>query len=170
MALVIEPFSPAHDRSSFLCEKTSLNDYLHKQMKQDVRRGIAQAYVLIDEPSLDILGYYTLSSSLIEISDIDENLKKKLPRHPLPCQLIGRLARHKDLNAKGYGKFLLLDSLQKILEISNKTGVYAAVVDALDQDVVSFYQKFGFRILQSSSMKLYLPKSDISSVLLKSKN
>jgi GNAT superfamily N-acetyltransferase len=165
MALVIEPFSSVHNRSNFLCEKDSLSDYLLKQMKQDIRRHIARAYVLIDKPSPDILGYYTLSSSLIETSNIDESLAKKLPRHPLPCQLIGRLARHKDFNAKGYGKLLLLHSLQEILEISTKTGVYAAVVDALDADALSFYQKFGFKIFQSSSMRLYLPTSEISSVL-----
>jgi hypothetical protein len=49
-----------------------------------------------------VLGYYTLSASIIDVADIAADLARKLPRYPqLPVTLIGRLAVHVRLKGQG---------------------------------------------------------------------
>jgi GNAT superfamily N-acetyltransferase len=156
MTFVIEPLARKHNRSNFLCGKDSLDTYIREQVSQEIRRGASTAYVLVDTPNMDVLGYYTLSCSAINLVDIDQDLIKRLPRYPsLPAMLIGRLAIHKDHSRKGHGKLLLMDSFKRILKISNELGACAVVVDVLDEDALGFYLKFGFQTCQSNSMKLY---------------
>ena len=166
MSLEIQPFGPAHVRENFLCGKVPLDEYLKKQLSQDIKKRVTKAYVLIDTPNLDVLGYYTISSSIINLADIDKDSTKKLPRYPsLPAMLIGRLARHQDYIGKRYGNILLLDSLKKILNLSNNdVGICAVVVDVLDKDALKFYGNFRFQAFQSNPMKLYLLVSDLKDI------
>ena len=168
MTLEIQPFGSVHkpSRKKFSCGKISLDDYLNKQMSQDIRNRASTAYVLVNTPNLDILGYYTISASAIDLVDIDKDSVKKLPSYPsLPAMLIGRLAIDENHKGKGYGSLLLVDSLKTILDLSKKVGICAVVVDALDQDALRFYQKFGFKSCQSNSMKLYLLISSVETLL-----
>lgn len=94
--LVISPLSSDHDRLGFECGDASLNNYLQKLARQDVKRRITRVFVATtaQEPK-DILGYYTLSSLSIELSYLPSKLADKLPKHPVPAALVGRLAVHK---------------------------------------------------------------------------
>ena len=91
-ALVIEPLGKRHDRAAFSCGIPELDRYLVQQAGQDVRRRIARVFVCTAEGSDTVLGFYTLSALAIDLSSLPEELSRKLPRHPVPCALIGRLA------------------------------------------------------------------------------
>ncbi|MFD1960678.1 hypothetical protein ACFSHP_19765 [Novosphingobium panipatense] len=57
--------------------------------------------MLIEPPSPNVLGFYTLSNTSLQAADLPAALVKKLPRYPvLPATLLGRLA----VNAKGRGR------------------------------------------------------------------
>ncbi|MEW3676886.1 hypothetical protein QOZ82_14720 [Pseudomonas aeruginosa] len=45
----------------------------------------------LEQPDV-ITGYYTLSSLSIEFDQLPEKLARRLPRHPLPAALLGRLS------------------------------------------------------------------------------
>jgi len=94
MVLKIEPLDRGkHLRSDFSCGKESLDRYLHQQASQDLKRRVSAVFVLIDEPNVEVLGYYTLSSFSIDISALQEETAKRLPRYPtLPSTLLDRLA------------------------------------------------------------------------------
>jgi GNAT superfamily N-acetyltransferase len=87
---------------------------------------------------------------------------RKLPRHPVPVVLLARLAVDRSVQACGLGKFLLFDALNRCLEISERLGVHAIEVDALDEAARHFYLRFGFIPLQDSAFHLYLPMSSIA--------
>ncbi|MFD1960717.1 hypothetical protein ACFSHP_20045 [Novosphingobium panipatense] len=90
-----------HDRSGFSCGVEALDRYLQSQASQDARRRVAAPYVLIEPPSPNVLGFYTLSNTSLQAADLPAALVKKLPRYPvLPATLLGRLA----VNAKGRGR------------------------------------------------------------------
>ena len=161
--LVIEPLGSAHNRSDFQCGIESLDNYLKKQAKQDVKRRISQAFVASSSkyPST-IIGYYTLSTLSIELSELPEDLARKLPRHPIPAALIGRLAVNEDTQGVGVGKMLLMDAIKRTLGVSNNIVIYAMVVDAINEQAEGFYQQFGFSALclekkLSESRRLFLP-------------
>ena len=163
MALKIEPLDRRkHIRSNFCCGKESLDRYIRERASQDLKRRISTVFVLIDEPELEILAYYTLSSYTVEIAELDRTLAKSLPRYPrLPATLLGRLAVDRTQQGKRLGKILLIDALAKSLATSVQVASLAVIVEALDEEALNFYLKYGFRQFQQETMKLYLPMKSI---------
>ena len=156
--LVIQPLESSHDRKNFSCGVDALDDYLKKQAKQDIRRRIARLFVATTPDNPDtILGYYTLSSLAIELTQLPADLARKLPRHPVPAALIGRLACATAARGQGIGKMLLMDAIKRTLAVSNEIAIYALVVDALDEQAAGFYRKYGFTQLASKGHRLFLP-------------
>ena len=157
-SLVIEPLSSIHDRSSFQCGVDSLDDYLKKQARQDVKRRISRVFVAVEpESPATIEGYYTLSTLSIELNQLPEELARKLPKHPIPAALIGRLAVNQQAQGTGIGKMLLVDAIKRTLAVSGEIAIYAMVVDAIDEQAERFYQPFGFTHLCAESRRLFLP-------------
>ena len=160
--LVIEPLGKKHNRAAFSCGTDELDAYLQRQASQDTKRRIARVFI-IHSASDDqiILGYYTLSALSIDLSSLPSDLVKKLPKHPLPAALIGRLAVSAESQGAGLGKILLADAIKRTLALGDEIGVYAMVVDALNADAEAFYQGFGFSKLNAATNRLFLPLKSI---------
>jgi GNAT superfamily N-acetyltransferase len=153
------PLNPAiHDRQGFECGAPPLDEYIRRFAEQHRRRGIRSVYVLTDsaQPGL-ILGYYTLSAAEVEGQQLPEAERKKLPRHPVPCFRMGRLACRSDQQGRGLGKVLLGCAVDRCLKARQQVAAYALVVDAKDDVAKSFYVHFGFKALLDASLTLYLP-------------
>ena len=90
----------AHDCTGFDCGVPQLNDYLRRYASQDRRRNIAQVYVLVDsrEPA-KVLGYYAIGAAQIDVDQLSDDHKRKLPKYPFPVFAWGALpfpGRRKD--------------------------------------------------------------------------
>ena len=156
-ALVMEPLGKRHDRATFTCGLPELDRYLGRQAGQDVRRRIARVFVCTAEGSDTVLGFYTLSAMAIDLSSLPEELSRKLPRHPVPCALIGRLAIDQSVRGHGLGRMLLADAIKRILGASDMLAIHAVIVDAKNTTAKQFYERFGFAPLQDNPMRLFLP-------------
>ena len=156
-ALVIEPLGKKHDRATFSCGLPELDRYLRRQAGQDVRRRIARVFVCTAEGSDTVLGFYTLSALTIDLSSLPEELSRKLPRHPVPCALIGRLASDQSVRGHGLGRMLLADAIKRILGASDMLAIHAVIVDAKNTTAKQFYEGFGFAPLQDNPLRLFLP-------------
>ncbi len=155
-----------HDRESFLCGVSVLDNYLKRQASQDAKKNVASTFVMADKEGT-IAGYYTLSATGINAEDLPEEIVKKLPRYPLlPAALLGRLAVDNNYQGKGIGKILLMDGLRRSFEIKTEMASMAVIVDAKDDSAKKFYEKYGFMSFPKQPYKLLLPMSSIS-VLLK---
>lgn len=156
--LIIVPLAKTHDRAAFHCDVEVLDHYIHKQAGQDVKRRISRVFVasLPDSPNI-ILGYYSLSSLAVELSQLPGNLAWKLPKYPIPAALVGRLAVNKTAQGRGIGKMLLADALKRTLSVSEQIAIYALVVDAINDKAKGFYEQFGFTRLSQDSSRLFLP-------------
>jgi len=55
------------------------------------------------------------------------------------------------------GETLLIHALQSAQHAAKIVGIYAVVVDALDESAKSFYLKYGFHSLTDDPLHLYLP-------------
>ena len=127
----IEPLGKGHDRKSFGCGSEPLDRYLKQQASQDAEKRVAAPFVLVEPPSRRVLGYYTLSASIITADQLPPELARKLPRYPqLPVTLLGRLAVDQGHRGKGLGELLLIDALRRSLEAASEIGAMAVVVDA----------------------------------------
>jgi predicted GNAT family N-acyltransferase len=162
----VEPLAKRHDRTGFACGTEALDRYLHQQARQDADKRVAAPFVLVDSSGPTVLGYYTLSASIVDVADIDADLAKKLPRYPqLPVTLIGRLAVDMRLKGQGAGAFLLIDALHRSLTHSAQIAAMAIVVDAKDDAAVSFYRHFDFAPLQRNARRMYLPMKTVAALL-----
>lgn len=166
MVLKIEPLdSRRHIRSDFCCGRDSLDNYIRKQASQDIKRRIATVFVLIDEPETSVLAYYTLSAYTVDVSVLNEDLAKRLPRYPLlPATLLGRLAVDNNHKGKRFGELMLIDALHKSLESTAQVASLAVVAEALDEKALGFYLKYGFQPFSQEPMKLYLPMKSIEAL------
>ncbi len=157
-SLVIEPLERKHNRKAFSCGIDVLDHYFQHQASQDTKRWIARIFVIRPESSEEkVLGYYTLSALSVDLADLPPDLSKKLPKHPIPAALIGRLAVSSKFQGTGIGKILLADAIQRTLAVSDEIAVYAMVVDALNTEAEAFYQSFGFVMFGKGSNRLFLP-------------
>jgi GNAT superfamily N-acetyltransferase len=156
LAIRIEPLRKQHDRRSFTCGDSGLDDWFRHRAGQDPRRDLAQVFVALDEP-LGVIGFYSLSAFALELDDLPEDLAKKLPRYDaIPAALVGRLARDVRVRGQGIGDILLADAIGRILDARRRLAVYAIVVDALTDRARAFYRGFGFTPLPSRSDRLFL--------------
>jgi ribosomal protein S18 acetylase RimI-like enzyme len=161
--LVIEPLDLTYDRSGFRCGVEALDRYLKKQAKQDIKRRISRVFVATkpDNPKV-VIGYYTLSTLSIELNQLPEKLARKLPKHPVPAALIGRLAISNAAQGQGVGKLLLADAIKRTLAVSDQIAIYTMVVDAINDSAIEFYEQFGFTRLSDDSPRLFLPLKSIN--------
>ena len=163
MDLIISPLGASHDRQSFDCGESSLNEYLKKYAGQDVKRRINRVFVASPpESPCQVIGYYSLSAGSLAARDLPERLSRRLPGFPVPVVLIGRLAVDSSHQGQGLGAILLADALQRIEWAAQVVAVHAVVVDALNEDAAAFYQRFGFIPLPDQSLKLFLPMETVS--------
>ena len=155
-ALTVEPLERRHDRAAFSCGLPELDRYLARQAGQDVRRRIARVFVCTTG-SGGVLGFYTLSALSIDLASLPEELSRKLPRHPVPCALIGRLAVDRSAQGRGVGRMLLADAVKRVAAASETVAMHVMVVDAANEDAKRFYEGFGFAPLADGPMRLFLP-------------
>jgi predicted GNAT family N-acyltransferase len=153
------PLDPSiHDRQGFECGVPALDEYLHRFAEQHRRRGISSVYVLTESARPErILGYYTLSAAEVDGQRLTDAERKKLPRYPVPCFRMGRLACRTDQRGSGLGKLLLGCAVDRCLKARQQVAAYALVVDAKDDVAKAFYAHFGFKTLQDAPLTLYLP-------------
>ncbi len=148
-----------HNRSDFDSKTPLLDEYIRKQASQDVRKDLSACYVLTDNVDR-VIAYYTLSGNTIPQEGIPNDLLKKLKLPPsytdLPAVLLGRLAVDQKHKGKRYGELLLMDALQRCLILSSQLGTLAVIVDPIDGESKSFYQKYGFLSLKDSE-KMFIP-------------
>ena len=104
-----------------------------------------------------MLGYYTLSTLSIDLSVLPDRIAKKLPRHPIPAALIGRLTVDIYTQGKGIGKMLLSNAIRRTLAVSDDIAIYAIVVDAINAEAESFYKLYEFSRLAHTGSRLFLP-------------
>lgn len=153
------PLDPdVHDRAGFDCGVAELNEYLRRFAGQHRRLGISSTYVLIDsaEPGL-ILGYYTLSAAEMDVARLPEADRKRLPRFPVPCYRMGRLACRSDRKGLGLGRLLVACAVDRCLQARKQIQAYALLVDAKNAEAKAFYEHYGFTPLIDRPLTLYLP-------------
>lgn len=158
---MIELLAKKHNRKDFDCGKELLNNYLKNQAGQDVKRKLSACFVLADNETNLIQGYYTLSNNSIPLSSFHEQIRKKLPKSykSIPTTLLGRLAIDKKYQGKGIGRILLIDALKRSFGISKQIGSFGVVADPLDEEAKNFYKKYDFIELPDSKKMFIATKT-----------
>ena len=144
-----------HDRKRFDCGVKALNNYLQLMANQQSKKDNTRTFVLEDtKNSSTIIGYYTLTMIPMDLSSLPANLQKK-HQNSNAAGLIARLAVDKRYKRQGFGEWLLVDALLKLLHASDLVGFPLIVVDSKD-GAAAFYQKFGFKNFIDEDNRLFI--------------
>lgn len=159
MTYRVRPLDTIADVGGFECGKPPLDEYLRRYASQDVRRNLARVFVATPEQNAKaIAGYFTLSAGSVSCSNLPEQLARKLPRYPVPVALIGRLVVAVDLQGKGLGSILVAKAVEKVVQASETLAVAGIIVDAKDDEAISFSRHLGFLLLEGQPSRLLLPR------------
>ncbi|WP_330924954.1 GNAT family N-acetyltransferase [Candidatus Sororendozoicomonas aggregata] len=158
-----------HDRDSFFCGESALDQFLKKQAIRHMQSGISRTMVLPAQKPLVggkylICAFYSIAPGSIARQTLPDRLAKKLPRYPIPVFLLAQLAVHEQYKGEGLVKITLIKALEHLLAISAHMKAYAVIVDCLNDSVKAFYEQFGFETLQQQDgrSRLFLSIKTIS--------
>ncbi len=154
--MVTVPLDKAkHDRLRFDCGIVTLNNYFRLMASQQAKKDNTRTFVLEDESySEHVIGFYSLTMAPIDLTALPEKLQKK-HHNASSGGLIARLAVDQRYKGKGYGEWLLVDALQRLLMASDSVAFPLVIVDAKD-GAKSFYEKYGFVPFQETENKLFI--------------
>lgn len=130
------------DRSTFHSGDEALDRFFHRYAGQNqFRHHLGVTYVAVDDGR--ILGFATVAPRHVDIEDLPERMRKKLPRYPIPALGLARLAVDESAQSMGLGGQLLRFVLKLASKMADEVGCGAVVVDAKPA-AVDFYAKYGF--------------------------
>lgn len=158
--LIVIPFEPQLDRTTFRCGRPVLDEWLQRYAGQQERDHSARTTYLVDEREACIAGYFTLVTYRLEIEDLTPEITRR-PRYPMSAMLLARLAVDTRYQGDGLGKILLFEALQRLARSSEDIGFEVVVVDALDEDAACFYLKYGFRRFADQTLRLFMMTKDL---------
>jgi GNAT superfamily N-acetyltransferase len=137
--------------------KVALNDWIRDTALRSEGRT-SRCYVVLQRNV--VVGFYCLAAGAVQHEGAPRKLRQNAP-NPVPVAIIGRLAVDKALQGNGLGRALLKDALSRITRASELVGARAVIVHAVDQEAVTFYARYGFRVFPFGNQTLYLTIDEI---------
>lgn len=155
----IERLTEKYDCRKFRCGQHLLDNFLMRHALANDRRGLGSTYVAIAEGPNHVLGYVTLSANSVHFENVPT---ENLPHYPMPAVLIARLAVDSSAQRMGVGTGLMLAALRLAVDISDRVGVFAVTVEAMNDEAKAFYRKrFGFTELLDDPHHLFVTVADL---------
>lgn len=158
---VIEGLGKDHIREGFCCGKAPLDLFIVTQAGQYEKKRVGRTYVARSPADKVVAGYYTLAASSIPFANLPPTMAAKLPRHPVPTVLLGRLAVDQRSQGRGLGERLLTHALERALSVADTIGACAVEVHAQDGQAAAFYRRYGFIPCPSDPLHLFLPMQTV---------
>jgi len=146
------PLASDDDFTLFDSGKPDLDQWLKQRALRSEKSRDARTYV-VTTLERGVVGFYCLSIASVDRSQASGWLARNAP-NPVPAILIGRLAVDVHMQGAGLGRALLADAARRARAAAEHVGARALIVDAVDEEAVAFYERFGFTRLSATSMRL----------------
>jgi GNAT superfamily N-acetyltransferase len=143
--LIIRKLEKADTKGEFSCGVQALDDFFAKRSwAQHSKSRANRVYVIVDESSDEVLGFYTLCAREIARARLDGVVPRTAPPHPLGVFYIGYFAVAESHQAQGLGRRLMGDALRRCIEGVDTFGAVGVFLDSLDEASTAFYRRLGF--------------------------
>jgi len=160
-----DPLGDGYDRAAFRCGDDALDRYFKTQVTQDIRRRIANCFVVVETAANRVAAYYTLSAASIPLVDLPPDEATRLPPCPtLPAVRIGRLAVDQRYQRRRLGELMLMNAVHRTMQ--DAAAAFALLVDAKNDQAAAFYRRYGFRLIAGRPRTLFLPRVTAQKTLL----
>lgn len=159
MSIIIEEIARQHDRKTFDCGVTELNQFLQQQARQKTVKHISKTYVACRDcaPAI-IIGYFTLTGYSVT-TPLAHRDYKKYP-HPLAAVKLARLAVDRSHQGERLGEQLLIDAIYRTVLVAKQISAIGLFVDPMTPEVIPFYKQYGFLMADlddHSRLEMWLP-------------
>jgi GNAT superfamily N-acetyltransferase len=170
VSIIIESLKKdKHDRLKFSSGEGPLDHFLQTAAYQACAKNLSKTFVAVDEADETvILGYYTVTTIRIDPGELPQGMIRayRLPAtRDIPGSLVARLAVSENVKGQGVGKLMLFDAMARCAQVSRDIGGVAIVVDAMNDNLVSYYTQFGFSQFEPGSRKLFIMMDTIEELL-----
>lgn len=136
-----------------------MDRYLRETARGHLAKGVSVTRVLVRRDAVKpkpVLGYFTLTSTVAKAANWPGVLKG-LPSMPVPLVLLGRLAVAESWQGRGIARLLLAAARDISAASMRGTGGIGLAVEAADEEVAGFYEKYGFKRVEDHPLRLFLP-------------
>ena len=126
-----------------------------------MKRGFATAIVARAETAPNkIIGYYTLSAASVLLDNVPEEMARKMPRYPnISAVRLDRLAVASSIQGQHIGSLMVVDVLRR--SCANELAWALFLVDAKNERVVAFYEKFLFQRFSDNALHLWMHRKQV---------
>jgi len=142
-----------HKLVSFDCGVPDLNTWLRTSALRNQKENTSRTFVLTENEV--VVAFYCLATGSTERESLPNSKQRNSPRD-VPLISLGRLAVDIEFQGLGIGALLLRDAIARSLAATEHVAAKFMRVDAKDNDVVKFYERFGFTVDPNNPLTLYL--------------
>ena len=142
-----------HKLVSFDCGVPDLNTWLRTSALRNQKENTSRTFVLTENDV--VVAFYCLATASTERESLPNSKQRNSPRD-VPLISLGRLAVAIEFQGLGIGALLLRDAIARSLAATEHVAAKFMRVDAKDNDVVKFYERFGFTVDPNNPLTLYL--------------
>lgn len=153
----------AHDVAHFACGKPVLDRWLRQRALANHEKGFTAVTVVHEAQR--VVGYYGLAPTAVVPTALSRPVRTGQPPDPVPCLLLGQLATDLAWAGKGIGMGLLKHALWRCVEASKLIGGRAVIVNAVDAEAATFWQRRGFIASRDNPLVLFRGIADIAASL-----
>lgn len=158
--LRLERLEAHHDLSRFDSGNVELDGWLRRHALSAQQMDSARTFLVARGE--EVVGYFSLTMGSVLRQDAPPKLVRGLPAYPVGMVLLARLAVDRREQGKGLGAMLLAEALRKAVAAGDAAAARLVVVDAVDEDAVSFYERYGFIRMPQHGLRLYRRMKDVS--------
>lgn len=160
----IEMLQRRHSRKQFCSGQSTVDDWLKTKALQHQTKHLSSTRVLVTAEGA-IAGYYTLAPAQIDFADLPPEIVRRLPHRMLPVAILAWLGVDQTHQHRGLGSKLLAQALRDCWEGSKVFPFVLVVVDCVDDNTRSFYERFGFASLPGQPYRLFISAKQLDAMM-----
>jgi GNAT superfamily N-acetyltransferase len=121
--------------------------------------------VVSDESGPSILGFYSLSPASIDYDRSPAVVRRGLGHYEVPAYRLGRLAVDQARQGLGLGGNLIFAASRRCLRVASEIGGVALIIDAKNERVAAWYERYGAVPLLDTPLTLMIPFATLRETL-----
>jgi GNAT superfamily N-acetyltransferase len=139
---ISEPLNDSHVLTSFDSGKELLDRWLRQSAGRGQLQDTGRTFGWHAGDG-EVVAYYTLTGHALHRDSLSKKQANSLPAE-VPAILLTKLALDVGLHGQGLGGELLLDALTRCVRAGELVASRFVVVDAIDDNAATLYEKYGF--------------------------
>ncbi|MCP1246744.1 GNAT family N-acetyltransferase [Acetobacter cerevisiae] len=150
----IIPLSRQVLREGFSCGREKIDNFFLKSALEKHNKNQVKVHVAVINQDDDIkksIGFYSVCVRTIGCSKFIQKIKRLFKAYGgVPVVYLSMIGVTEEYSGRGVGSFLLADALDRSLRASKDIGIHGVALDAATDELVAFYSRFGFKLLQNA--------------------